>query len=140
MTGELLEWVVTVTNPSNVTGVNIVITDDIDPRLQIDSVDAPNATVTINGQTVTVTYASLSPNQTVSFSIFTTVLDGVEVNNTVCVSADNQGVEECFTGAAIGELPETGESPLLRYWILFAAGGLILLSAGMILIGSRNKS
>lgn len=140
VTGELLEWVVTVTNPSNVTGVNIVITDDIDPRLQIDSVDAPNATVTINGQTVTVTYASLSPNQTVSFSIFTTVLDGVEVNNTVCVSADNQGVEECFTGAAIGELPETGESPLLRYWILFAAGGLILLSAGMILIGSRNKS
>lgn len=139
VTGELLEWIVTVSNPSNVAGQNVVITDDIDPRLQIESVDAPNATVTINGQTVTVTYASLSPGENVTFSIFTTVLDGVEVDNTACVTADNQGAEECFTGSAMAELPTTGETPLLRQWILFAAGGLILLSAGMLLIGSRNK-
>jgi uncharacterized repeat protein (TIGR01451 family) len=139
VTGEQLEWIVTLTNQSNVAGQNVVISDDIDLRLQINSVNAPNATVTINGQKVTITYATLAPHQSVSFSIFTTVLDGVEVNNTACVKADNQGAEECFTGSAILALPETGESPLSPYWILLAVGGLVLLSAGMLLIGSRYR-
>jgi uncharacterized repeat protein (TIGR01451 family) len=119
VTGEVLEWIVTVTNTSNVAGQNVTITDVIDSRLQIDSVDAPNAQVTINGQTVSVTYASLNPGETVMFSIFTTVLDGLEVENTACVNALNQAAEECAIGRAISQLPSTGISPWSHLRILF---------------------
>lgn len=138
VTGERLEWVISVRNPSNVTGQNVVITDIVDSRLQINSVNAPSATTNISGQVVTITYATLNPSQTVIFSIFTTVLDGVQVNNTACVSAINQGEEECFTGSLIGELPMTGESPLFRQWFLIFVIGTFLSGAGYLFF-SRHK-
>lgn len=111
VTGEELEWIVTVSNTGAVVGNNVIITDTLIDALQIDSVDAPGASVNISGQTVSVTYATLNVGETVQFSIFTTVLNGVEVSNTACVTADNQAGEECATGLAVGELPQTGESP-----------------------------
>ena len=109
--GEKLEWIVTVSNVSSVAGQNVTITDQLNAALQIDSVDAPNASVSITGQTVSVTYATLNPGETVQFSIFTTVLDGATVDNTACVTADNQSAEECATALPVGSLPNTGEAP-----------------------------
>lgn len=125
VTGEQLEWIVTVSNTGNVAGNNVVVTDTLIDALRVDSVEAPGANVSINGQTVSVTYTTLNVGQTVQFSIFTTVLDGVEVNNTACVFADNQQIEECATGAIIASLPQTGETPIWRNLLL------LFLLAGM---------
>lgn len=124
--GERLEWVVTVSNVGTAAGNDVTITDTLNTSLRIDSVDAPNALVTISRQTVTVTYATLNVGQTVQFSIFTTALDGLLMNNTACVTASNQGAEECVTASAMAQLPNTGETPLWRSWLLAFLGlGLV---------------
>ena len=135
LTGEQVEWVVTVSNISSVIGQNITVTDTLVAALEITSVNAPNAIVSINGQTVTVTYPVLNVGETRQFSIITTVLDGVEVNNTACVSVANQTILECSTSAVIASLPQTGENPFWRngFWLL-----LIVPIAGIALI--RRKS
>lgn len=121
--GEELEWIVTVSNTGNVVGTNVTVTDTLINALQVDSVDAPSANVTINGQTVTVVYPILNIGETVLFSIFTTVLDGVTVENTACVNADNQGSEECATSSSVSQLPNTGETP---FWWMPLLGFMIL--------------
>lgn len=124
VTGEQLEWIVTVSNTGAVVGNNVVVSDTLNPGLRIDSVDAPNASVAINGQTVTVTYAALQLGESQQFSIFTTVLDGASVDNTACVTAANQGAEECVTALPIRQLPNTGETPLWAYSTVFGLGAL----------------
>lgn len=128
---EVIEWVVTVSNPSGVRGNNVVITDTLRPELRIDRVDAPNASVNISGQTVTVTYATLVSGQSVRFSIFTTVISGgAQLDNTACVSADNIRDVECVTAPAIQSLPSTGETPWWRVWVLVSMVMMILLIFG----------
>lgn len=137
VTGEQLQWSIIVSNTGNVAGNNVVITDVIDSRLQVNSVVAPGATVDIQGQQVRVIYPTLNPGETQQFSIFTTVLDGVEINNTACVDANNQGAVECATGTTIAELPQTGEAPFWRnHWLLFS----ILCSLIMLVFPVRKLS
>jgi uncharacterized repeat protein (TIGR01451 family) len=136
VTGERLEWVVTVSNTSNIVGQNVVITDALDTRLHIDSVNAPGAVVDISGQNVSVTYATLGVGQSVQFSIFTTVLEGATVVNTACVDADNQAAAECATGSLIAELPHTGETPVYRTWLLWSIVLLAIASMAALTIRS----
>jgi uncharacterized repeat protein (TIGR01451 family) len=112
LSDEQLEWIVTVSNLGDAPGNNVVVTDTLGTALQIDNVDAPGATVNISGQTVTVTYATINPGDTVQFSIFTTVLDGAIMINTACVANLTQASgEECATALPISILPRTGELP-----------------------------
>lgn len=127
VTDEQIEWLVTVSNPSSVAGQNIIITDTVNSRLQINSVDAPGGLVSINGQTVSVTYASLAPGQSVQFSIFTTVLDGESVDNTACISSTNLATERCATGTAVDSLPDTGETPYWRQGLFIAASAIFVV-------------
>ena len=121
VTGEVLEWIVTVTNQNDIPITNVNIIDTLIPDLRIDRVDATGAQVNINGQTVSVTYPALNPRQTVQFSIFTTVLEGEEVSNTACVTINETGNVTCTTGLAITQLPDTGDSPFSRKWLIAIA-------------------
>lgn len=135
VTGEQLQWSIIVRNTGSVAGNNVVITDLIDSRLQINSVVAPGATVDIQGQQVRIIYSTIQPGETQQSSIFTTVLDGEEINNTACVDANNQGAVECATGMVITELPQTGEAPFARnHWLL----ATLLFSLAMIVFQSRR--
>lgn len=113
ISGEQLEWVVTVSNNGNAVGANIVVSDTLRPELRIERVEAPNGSVVINGQTVIVTYPRLAPGERQQFSIFTTVLAGEQVDNSVCLRADGRG-ELCTTGLVVRQLPRTGETPWWR--------------------------
>lgn len=135
VTGELLEWVVTVSNIGNGTGNNVVITDNLQPELKVDHVEAPGGIVKIDGQIVTVTYPSLLPGQGVQFSIFTTVRSGSTVNNTACLHADNLDSERCATGQLIRSLPITGETPWWRNGLLAALSATI----GLIMIWGLRR-
>lgn len=103
---ESIEWIITVSNTGSVIGENIVVTDILPAQLTILDVIAPNGSVSINGQTVTVTYPTLNIGEIVQFSIFTT---STITENTACVNASNQAVEECVTAMSVGQLPNTGE-------------------------------
>lgn len=122
VTGEQIEWVTTVRNTGGGTGNNITIVDNVDSRLQINNVNAPGASVSINGQTVEVTYGTINSGESVQFSIFTTVLRGESVNNTICIA----GTDTCATGSAVGELPSTGETPWWRGWLFFGLATIVV--------------
>jgi len=111
------EWIVTVSNQTDATGVNVSITSEIDPRLRVTRVDAPGARVDINGQLVTITYPVFDPNGTQILSIFTSAINGEILENTACVRADNQPNEKCVAGRAVSALPLTGESLWLYDWL-----------------------
>jgi uncharacterized repeat protein (TIGR01451 family) len=112
VTGEQLEWIVTVSNVGTVAGNNVVVTDTLVAALQIDSVDAPGATVNISGQTVTVNYTTINPGEVFQFSIWTTVLNGATVVNTACVADPTQTTgQECVIALPVSALPSTGEVP-----------------------------
>jgi methionine-rich copper-binding protein CopC len=112
VTGERIEWVITVSNPTSVTGTNVVFSDTLRPELRVESVDTSKGTSNINGQTVTVNIGTLAAGETVQISIFTRVLRGTEIDNTACVRADNLNGERCATGLMVSTLPQTGETPL----------------------------
>lgn len=139
VTGERIEWIVTVSNTSSIAAQNVVVTDAINPNLSIINVQAENATVVINQQLVSVTYGRLEPFQTVQFSIFTTVLNGVEVNNTACVNSENQISEVCATSTIVSELPMTGETPLIRLWVVWIVA-LSLASAMIMKLGFYRRT
>jgi uncharacterized repeat protein (TIGR01451 family) len=123
VSGEQIEWVVTVTNTSALTGTNVVVTDTLRPELRIDRVQTNRGTSTINGQTVNVTIPSLASGESVQFSVFTTTLRGVDIDNTACVNADNIVATRCATARPVRTLPTTGESPANARLLLF--GGLV---------------
>ena len=132
---ETIEWVVTVTNTSDTRGNNVVITDNLRDELRIDRVSASGATVDVTGQTVTVTYATLAPNESVRFSIFTTVISGgAQVDNTACVTADNASGEDCVTALAVQTLPATGETPWWRVYMVMAIGVMVMLVFGAVML------
>ena len=135
VSGEQLEWVITVSNTGASAGFNIVITDTLRDELRVDRVNLPIGTSTINGQTVTVTIPSLAPAESIQFSIFTTVLDGEQIDNTACITADNMSGEECVSARAIRALPSTGETPWWRLWVMVGAFGSIALAiAGLAML------
>jgi uncharacterized repeat protein (TIGR01451 family) len=133
--GEQIEWVVTVSNVGAAAGNNVVITDTLRPELKIDRVNALGGTVSVSGQIVTVTFATIQPGQTFQFSIFTTVTDGITVDNTACVQAAGIATE-CVTAPAIAFLPNTGETPL---WAHLLRGLAVLLVASSVFVVSVNR-
>jgi len=140
--GEQLEWVITVTNSGDTPGMNVVISDTLRDSLRVEQVDAPRGTVRIDGQTVSVALDRLNPDESFQFSVFTTVLEGGQVDNTACLRASNFAGETCVSAMAIRSLPATGESPWWRIMIVLGGiasivlvfvgvGGLMLLDTAL---------
>ncbi len=128
--GERIQWFVTVRNNGNATATNVVVQDTLRPELQIERVDVPGGTYTVNGQTLTVTFASLAPGESALFTL-TTVVIGTPVtpiDNTACVMLTTGQV--CSTGTVIQALPRTGETPIWRMPLLFALL-MVVLGGGM---------
>jgi subtilisin-like proprotein convertase family protein len=105
ITGEQVQWIITVSNNGTGTGYGIAVTDTLRNELRIDRVEIPDwLTYTIDGQTVTVSIPALDPGRSVQFSIFSTVLvGGARIENTACIG------NVCADGWIVTELPETGE-------------------------------
>jgi hypothetical protein len=137
--GKLLEWQITVTNGGAGSLTNVLVTDTLADSLHVDRVDCNGCGVQINGQTVSVTIPLLAPGQSVTFSIFTTVVQSVvTVDNTACVYVDAS--EDCATGSVITvtQLPQTGETPLWQLVTVFGViVGAVALGTGAVL---RHRS
>jgi predicted outer membrane repeat protein len=125
--GEQLRWDVTVSNLGDGDGENVVITDTLRSELRIDDVTTTKGQIDINGQTVTVTIPVLKAGEQVHITITTTSLDGVVVDNTACVDADNRAEHTCATAFPVSSLPNTGQSPAWRDTLVMMMGAIVLL-------------
>ena len=133
-TSAQVQWVIVVTNNGGTIGSNVAIVDDVSPDLQVDNVTTTSGSISVSGQTVTVTIPSLPVGSSVTITITTTVLNGSGVSpNAVYIL----GSDVSTTGYAIGSLPATGQSPLPRTLLIVA--GLFLLFGTGILLQRRSK-
>lgn len=140
VTGERLEWVVTVSNVGGVAGTDVVITDTLIDALRVVRVDSTEGTVNIDGQQVSVSYATLAPGQTVQFTIITDVLSGGEITNEACLTAANFGGERCTSALTASNLPETGESPWWRDWVLVLLASGVLVAGGLLRVAVPRRA
>lgn len=125
----IIEWQLSVTNGS--VASSQLVSDTLPPNLRLERVEAPGATVNVNGQQIQVISPLLAPGQSYRFSIFTRSLDASPAQNTACLGSD------CVSGTVISRLPATGESPAWRLPMVgYAIGGslaMLGLLAGSIL-------
>jgi uncharacterized repeat protein (TIGR01451 family) len=132
--GEQIEWLVSFSNNGTSAGQNIVLSATLGAGLQVDNVSINTGTTSINGRTVTVSIPVLEPNETIQFSIFSTILETNDLSNMACVTAANLSAETCARGLPIQSLPNTGETPVWRqplFWILVLVASVSLLMIGM---------
>ena len=104
--GQIITWTITVSNPNENTLNDVVVSDVIMDDLTIVEASSSAGTVVIDGQTVTVTLATLQPGQTVTITIRTRVSDAPSVT----VIDNEVGTAEVRL-TLITVLPNTGETP-----------------------------
>ncbi len=132
--GEPVEWVITFSNTGDSAGQNIVLSNTVGDGLQIESVQHNSGTTSINGRTVTVSLPMLETDETIQFTIMTTITDSKnDLSNTSCVTASNLSGETCVRGLPIQALPNTGETPIWRHPALWL--GVMTLSVSVLLLG-----
>lgn len=139
--GEEIEWIITFSNTGDTAGQNIVISDTVGNGLQVENVQHNRGTTSINGRTVTVSIPMLEPDETIQFSIFTTIIDGTDHSNTACVTASNLSGENCVRGLPVQALPATGETPYWRQpaiWLAVMTISVSSLVIGLSLLGFQS--
>lgn len=127
--GAGVEWVISVSNPGPGAGQNLVITDVLPPEYRIDQVEASAGSVSISGQTMTVSIPTLAAGDTAQVTIFSTLLGAGGGRNVACLRAGNMAGERCAEGQPVRALPSTGEAPLWRWMlVVMAASGAVMLA------------
>ncbi|MEZ4670818.1 MAG: SdrD B-like domain-containing protein [Anaerolineae bacterium] len=114
--GDLVNWMITVSNPNSVPLNNVGFTDPVPDGLEVvrARVTGGVGTVTVNGQTVTYEIATLNPGQSVQIIILTRVRQGITVpfsiTNTATLTNGYVGTSSAVL-LSVGKLPATGETP-----------------------------
>lgn len=136
--GQQIEWVVNFSNIGDEAGQNIVISDTVGTGLQVDHVQINTGTVSVNGRNITVSIPALNPDESIQFSIFTTIIAKNDLGNIACVTAANLSNEECMQSLPVQALPDTGEIPFWRQpflWLAVMAVSFAVLLLGLGMLG-----
>jgi large repetitive protein len=152
--GEEVRWTIDIFNPSAIPMTNIRVTDVVQPYLSLISATATAGQISIDGQTVTLTLNTLSPNQTVTITIVTVVRgnplppplgpSGTQAmctpngplltENISCLQYDG-AAQICAKAQVVcrpSSLPNTGETPVtVDLWRMFASA-MIVFSVGVL--------
>ncbi|NDJ75671.1 MAG: DUF11 domain-containing protein, partial [Chloroflexi bacterium] len=112
--GEQITWTITVIGGGAVGADDVVVVDTVPSELRIDSVSTPRGSFSFSGQTVTFTIGDISPGETLTLQIVTTVLrspvDGT-LTNVVTLSGGGQTRPASATLDLVTGLPSTGYPP-----------------------------
>ncbi|MFN8371566.1 MAG: hypothetical protein U0694_01630 [Anaerolineae bacterium] len=130
--GDTLTYTIRVINPTTSSIQNVVIRDEVPDQLEIISVDPPS--VQIQGQTLTLTQASLAAGGRITITLVTRIrpeANIASINNEACLTVNN-GTAQCarFNFLNVSSLPITGETPLeyVRAALPFVALAVVLLA------------
>ncbi|MCC6613929.1 MAG: DUF11 domain-containing protein [Anaerolineae bacterium] len=119
--GDTVTWTIVVGNPNPFDLTNITVTDNVPGELIILNATSSAGTVSVSGQNVTLTLATLPANSSVTITLTTRIRDGV-----VGVAIENVallgGLRASATTVVITGLPRTGETPWWRLPLLLGVG------------------
>jgi uncharacterized repeat protein (TIGR01451 family) len=139
--GQQIEWLVNFSNIGDAAGQNIVISDTVGAGLQVDHVQINSDTVSVSEGNVTVSIPALNPDESIQFSIFTTIISEDELSNTACVTAANFTGEKCLQSLPVQALPNTGEVVFWRQpflWLALMAVSFSILLMGLGMLGMQT--
>jgi uncharacterized repeat protein (TIGR01451 family) len=116
--GDQITWVVTVSNFGSTVAQGIVITEELDPQLQVDSIQLVGGTATVNGHQIEVTIPTLNPGQSINITLTTTIMSRA-LSNVISSTATLQNTGKSVSASVqvlppVTVLPSTGESPAYR--------------------------
>ncbi|MBI5670610.1 MAG: DUF11 domain-containing protein [Chloroflexi bacterium] len=132
--GEEVAWTIIVTNNGDTPATNVTVIDRVPDDLEILSVPS-NATV--DGQTIRLTFAEIGPRSSVTVVIRTRIRDDIVVPFIIINEVSVEGGPTTQAQVlSVTRLPETGETPLLR-WVLIGAAFMVLAVGGLLLARRR---
>ena len=135
--GEEVTFTIEVTNRGSLAAVDVVVTDEVSPYLEILEVTTTQGTVTVDGQTVTVEVGTVGAGFVVQIVIHTRVREDapapMDLENLAVLDSPNGGnrtTQVTTTSIITSRLPQTGASSQQFRW-----SGLLIAVAGILLIG-----
>lgn len=130
--GDSLTYTIRVINPTNRVFSGIVVTDIMPDAVRVVSAEASAGSVTVNGQNLRFTLASLAAGQRVTITVLAELLEGEalpQVINRACLTTSTNPTPRCAVAGFLraNQLPGTGETPPAATWLLLF-GGLATLT------------
>jgi uncharacterized repeat protein (TIGR01451 family) len=131
--GENVTFTLVVTNPGTTPAADVVVIDPIPAQVEILSATAPTGTITVTGQDVRFSIATLQPGETITITIETRVRADVTVPfvivNEACIQTSTMSAR-CASASVISvtALPSTGETP---FWVTILRGLLYVALAAV---------
>lgn len=133
MPGALLEWTITVTNDEPFPVDNIVVVDTVPDILEVLSASASSGSVSIKGQTVTLTLSTLGVGQRVVITVQTRIrpnapLPFILENEAELRVSGNKISSAGSRVLSVNQLPSTGQSPwrVYRVWLALGTAAVLL--------------
>jgi uncharacterized repeat protein (TIGR01451 family) len=113
--GDQITWVVTVSNFGTTVAQGILITEELDPQLRVDSIQIDGGTATVNGHQIMLMIPSLNPGQSINITLTTTIMSRT-LSNIISSTATLQNTGKSVSASVqvlppVTTLPATGESP-----------------------------
>lgn len=129
--GATVTYTLRVVNPTNETASQVRVEDTMPEAIEILSATASSGVVQVDGQHVLFTQPQLGPGSRVTITLTTRVREDASYNeivNRACLTTSVNTSQSCAQMRFLraGEIPPTGETPLLRS-LLTLAGAVGLL-------------
>jgi uncharacterized repeat protein (TIGR01451 family) len=131
--GDPLTYTIRVINPTTRPFSGIVVTDTMPDPVRVLSASADVGNVTVNGQAIRYTLASLAAGGRATITIEAELLEGEalpQVINRACLTTTANPAPRCAVSGFVraSQLPGTGQTPSSAIWLLLF-GGLTSLAS-----------
>lgn len=121
--GDTLTYTIRIINPTNRPFSGIVMTDTMPEAIRILSAEASSGSVTVSGQNIRFTQATLAAAGRVTITVEAELLEGEtlpQVINRACLTTSVNSTPRCAVAGFVraAQLPGTGETPSAATWLL----------------------
>lgn len=128
--GDSVTYTIIVTNSSGSAASNVSVTDTLPVNISATGGSATSGAITVNGQTVTLSGASVAAGGSVTITINARISASASVPFVLVNNACFSGTDVCAQASIISasSLPQTGETPwwaVLRFWLFGGMAGLV---------------
>lgn len=127
--GSPITYVIRIINPTTRAFSGITMRDQMPAGVQIDSAEASSGSVSVSGQNITFTQASLAPGDRITITIRGLLLEvegdaAQQLINRACMTTASNSTPRCAVSGFIraSQLPGTGESPVALHWLIVFSG------------------